>query len=107
MSGSGGGGGGEWGPETSCERLVISTMLASPRPGAVSGLYPSQVLQVKLYGGSVVVFDAHGDLVGGIASPLVQRLRECIEAGTEYQAKVVAKNNALVRLQVSAVSNSL
>jgi hypothetical protein len=107
MSGSGGGGGDGWGPEASCERLVINTMLASPRPGAVSVLYPGQVLHVRLYSGSVVVFDDHDELVGGIASPLVQRLRECIEAGTEYQAKVVAKNNALVRLQVSAVSDSL
>jgi len=105
MSGSGGGGG-AGGPEASCERLVINTMLASPRPGAVSVLYPGQVLSVEIQGGSVVVVDDQGKLVGGVASPLVQRLRECMEAGTDYHAKVVAKNNALVRLQVSAVSAS-
>lgn len=102
MSGSSGGGGGGSGPEVSCERLVINTMLGSPRPGAIDLLFTGQILQVTLLGGSVVVFN-QGDLVGGLASPLVHRLRACIEEGTVYQAKVVAKNNALVRLQVSAV----
>lgn len=106
MSGSSGDGGGGSGPEASCERLVINTMLGSPRPGAISILYPGLILQVELYGGSVVVRH-QGNLVGGLASPLVHRLRACLEAGTVYQARVVAKNNALVRLQVSAVPASI
>lgn len=103
MSGSSGSGGGASGPEVSCDRLVINTMLASPRPGAVSVLYPGQILEVTLQGGAVVVQN-NGELVGGLASPLVHRLRACIEEGTKYRAKVMAKNNALVRLQVSPVS---
>jgi hypothetical protein len=103
MSGSSGSGGGASGPEVSCDRLVINTMLASPRPGAVGVLYPGLILEVALLGGAVVVQQA-GGLVGGLASPLVHRLRACIEAGTVYQARVMAKNDALVRLQVSPVS---
>lgn len=103
MSGSSGSGGGASGPEVSCDRLVINTMLASPRPGAVSTLYPGQFLEVELLGGSVVVLNG-GELVGGLASPLVHRLRACIEEGTVYRARVMAKNEALVRLQVSPVS---
>ena len=104
MSGSSGSGGGASGPEVSCERLVINTMLASPRQDAVSRLYPGLILEVRLMGGSVVVFH-DGNLVGGLASPLVHRLRTCIEEGTSYRAKVVSKNSALVRLQVAAASN--
>ncbi|PZQ78229.1 MAG: hypothetical protein DI563_00780 [Variovorax paradoxus] len=62
------------------------------------------VLEVRFFGGAVVVF--HEDkLVGGLASPLVHRLRACIEDGTVYRAKVVSKNSALVRLQVAAASS--
>ena len=103
MSGSSGSGGGASGPEVSCDRLVINTMLASPRPGAVNRLYSGLVLEVVLLGGAVVVQHG-GELVGGLASPLVHRLRACIEGGTVYQARVMAKNEALVRLQVSPVS---
>ncbi len=103
MSGSSGSGGGASGAEVSCDRLVINTMLASPRRDEVDRLYPGQILEVAILGGSVVVF-RDGVLVGGLASPLVHRLRACIEEGTSYRARVVAKNNALVRLQVSAVS---
>ena len=55
MSGSSGSGGGASGPEVSCDRLVINTMLASPRPGAVNRLYSGLVLEVVLLGGAVVV----------------------------------------------------
>lgn len=103
MSGSSGSGGGASGPDVSCERLVINTMLASPRPNEVSTLYPGQVLEVQILGGSVVVL-RNGVLVGGLASPLVYRLRACMEEGTSYRATIVAKNGALVRLQVSAAS---
>ncbi len=103
MSGSSGFGGGASGPEVSCDRLVINTMLASPRPGMVGSLYPGQILDVELFSGTVVVQQGK-ELVGGLASPLVQRLKTCIEEGTKYQARVMSKNNALVRLQVSPVS---
>lgn len=100
MSGSSGFGGGASGPEVSCERLVLNTMLASPRPNIVDLLHLGLVLEVVLMGGSVVVL-YQGELAGGLASPLVHRLRECMEQGTKYRAKVVARSGALVRLQVS------
>lgn len=103
MSGSSGSGGGASGPEVSCDRLVINTMLASPRPDMLDGLYPGQVLDVRIQGGTVVVV-RDGNLVGGLASPLIHRLRTCMLEGTQYRARVVAKNGALVRLQVSPVS---
>jgi len=103
MSGSSGFGGGSSGPEVSCDRLVINTMLASPRPDMVSVLYPGEILNVAILGGTVVVLREE-KLVGGLASPLIHRLRACIEEGTVYRARVMAKNGALVRLQVSPAS---
>ena len=86
MSGSSGSGGGASGPEVSCDRLVINTMLASPRPGTVSVLYSGQILEVALLGGSVVV-QHNGELVGGLASPLVSAT--ATSAGPPSRAKLI------------------
>ena len=50
---------------------------------------------------TVVVVLHNGQIVGALASPAVQRLRECLEAGNRYQAEVTAKNLGQVRVRVT------
>ena len=44
-----------------------------------------------------------GMLGGGIASPYIQRLRDCMSNGTTYVAKVTAINGGQVRVSVYAI----
>ncbi|WP_448649005.1 hypothetical protein [Pseudomonas corrugata] len=105
MSGSGGGGVGFGVPTGSCETLVIDTMLTSPKPDIVAQINVGDILQVSIdNSGSVktVVVFYNGLVAGGLVAPLLQRLRECMESGTQYSAQVIAKREALVRVRVSA-----
>ena len=107
MSGSsGGGGGGSWdAPPTSCEMLDISTQLSSPKAAVIAGIAVDDVLDVALQGGAgtAVVVLHTGQGAGGRASPDVQRLRECLEGGTQYSAVVREVNGAQVKVRVRAV----
>lgn len=107
MSGSsGGGGGGGFGlPPDSCAALVVDTQLSSPKEDVVSQIEVGDILEVATVtmGATVVVVVQHrGQLAGGLASPLVQRLRECMNAGTQYHAEVIAKKEGQVRVRVKA-----
>lgn len=99
--------GGPISPGGSCESLVIDTLLASPRQIVVSDISPGDVLDVRLAetstGERVVQVEFRGQLAGGLASPAISRLRECIDGGTQYQARVTGKRDALVRVRVTAV----
>jgi outer membrane lipoprotein SlyB len=109
MSGSSGGGsGGGWEPQPSpCHLLAINTQLSSPKAGVIAGLEVGEVLEVALQGGagtSVVVL-RHGQVAGGLASPDIQRLRECLESGTHFSATVREINGAQVKVSVRAVAS--
>ena len=108
MSGSGGGGGGGFSPRfDSCESLVIDTQLSSPKPEVVDRIKINDQLLItaQLSGGTtVIVAMYYGEIAGGLASPDTGRLRTCLENGTQYVAKVTAKNDGQVRVRVSAVS---
>lgn len=99
--------GGPISPGGSCESLVIDTMLASPRQTVVTEISIGDVLDVILAetstGERVVQVRFREQLAGGLASPAIGRLRECIEGGTQYQARVTGKRDALVRVRVTAV----
>lgn len=99
--------GGPISPGGSCETLVIDTLLASPRQSVIADISPGDVLEVKLAannaGERAVEVMFQGQLAGGLASPAISRLRECIEAGTQYQARVTGKRDAMVRVRVTAV----
>lgn len=106
FSGSGGGGGSWDEPPPSCEKLVIDTQLSSPKAEVIAGIRVGDVLDVTLQpsgGATLVVVLSNGQIAGGLASPDLQRLRECIELGTNYQAVVTAINGAQVRVRVTAV----
>ena len=107
MSGSGSGGGGSFeSPQDNCELLVIDTQLSSPKEEVIALINPGDVLAIttQIMGATTVVVVLHnGQLAGGLASPKVQRLRECMASGTQYDATVVAKNDGQVRVRVKAI----
>jgi hypothetical protein len=106
MSGSGGGGGGGGAPMGTCETLVIDTQLSSPKPSVIALINVGDLLEVttETNGDTTTVVVKHdGAIAGGLASPLLQRLRQCIEDGTQYSAKVTAKKDGMVRVRVSAI----
>jgi len=99
--------GGPISPGSTCESLVIDTLLASPRQDVIGNFRIGDFLDVSLgnndVGQRVVEVRFQGQLAGGLASPAVGRLRECLEGGTRYQARVTGKRDALVRVRVTAV----
>jgi len=106
MSGSSGGGGGPDTPTFSCEDLVIKAQIASPKAAVVSKLKMGDVLDVAVQtigGVAVVVLLFKGKLAGGLASPHLSRLRECIDGGTTYQATITAISGAQINVTVEAV----
>lgn len=108
MSGSGGGGGGGSfdPPPDNCAALVFDTQLSSPKQAVVANIQVGDELSVatQTVGGTTVVVVLHnGQVAGGLASPLVLRLRECIASGTQYTATVTAVNGGQVRVRVKAV----
>jgi hypothetical protein len=105
MSGTGGGGGFS-APTGTCETLVIDTQLSSPKLDVVDTIEVGDQLEVGIESNGVtttVVVTKDGQIAGGLAVPLLQRLRQCIEDGTQYMAKVTAKRDGLVRVRVSAI----
>ena len=106
MSGSGGSGSGGFdsGSEN-CEDLVINTQLSSPKANVVALITVGDELdlEVRTLQNTVVVVAVYkGEVAGGIASTRMARLRECIEDGTKYLARVTAKNDGQVSVRVSA-----
>lgn len=103
MSGSSGGGISTWDTFDSCERLVIESQLSSPKEDVVSQIQEGDKLGVSVIqydGKSIVVLTVNGATAGGVASPSLQRLRECIEQGTTYQATVTSKNSGQIRVRI-------
>lgn len=109
MSGSSAssGGSGSWeAPPTRCELLVITTQLSSPKAAVIAKISVGDVLDVALQpspGGMLVVVLRSGELAGGLASPDLQRLRECLEGGTLYAATVTEINGAQVKVRINPV----
>ena len=107
MSGSGGSGygGGFESIAPSCENLVINTQISSPRMQVINKITVGAILDVAIEVMetiSVVVVRHNGQTAGGVASPNVQRLRECLGQGTIYHAKVTAVNGPQVNIRIAA-----
>lgn len=105
MSGSGGGSFGGGGvQEIACDRLSFETQLSSPKPAVVAGINVGDVLSVAIeqQGSAQVVVIKHGNQVaGGITSPKMSRLLECMRQGAQYQATVLSKDDGLVTIRIS------
>ncbi|MCK2126743.1 hypothetical protein MX652_08580 [Thauera aromatica] len=88
----------------SCESLVITTQLNSPKPAVVDKIGVGDELAVvtmQMGNTTTVVAMLDGELAGGIASPDLQRLRECLADGTHYVATVIGKSDGQVTVRVS------
>lgn len=110
MSGSSGGsgtgyGGGFDASPASCETLIIESRLSSPKENVVAKFEEGDLLDVQLQGHPeiVVVCLYEGEVAGGVASPDVSKLRECIEGGTRYAARVLSKREGQVRIRITAI----
>ena len=93
-------------PPSPCTTLVIDTQLSSPKPTVIAAVKIGDVLDVALQdmgGTSAVVVLRQGQVAGGLASPQVNRLRECIAQGHLYQASVMDVQGGQVRVRVVAV----
>jgi len=104
--GGGGGGGGVPDIQPSCDALKFSILVSSPQPAAVAALKIGDVLDVdvaQLGAQMVVRVLQNGTLVGGLAGPDATRLRNCIEEGHDYQAKVLSVTSGQVRVEVTHV----
>lgn len=110
MSGSGGIGSGGWGggsSATPCESLAFETQLSSPKANVIQRLTLGDVLEIELKTVDetiTIVISFNGEVAGGLSSPDVQRLRECILSGHEYVATVLSINQGQVKVRVKAVT---
>lgn len=98
--GTGGGGGGT----VACELLVQETQLSSPKANVIQGLKVGEVLQVEVKKEGdlrLVQVMRKGQLAGGLTSPEVGQLRECLLKGFEYDATVIAVSDGQVRVRVA------
>jgi hypothetical protein len=93
------------GADSSCATLAFDTQLSSPKADVIAGISVNDELAVAVHPGQgtdIVVVLHKGQVAGGLASPLVQRLRECISGGTSFVAVVLAKSEGQVRVRVKA-----
>lgn len=107
MTGTGGGGFSSISDTAvACDRLIIETAISSPKEAVVKNLKAGDVLQVTLEavaGSSVVALYFKGQKAGGITHASTNRLRECIQAGTTYEATVISKSDGQVRIRIKPV----
>ncbi|MDS0786829.1 hypothetical protein OSB94_01845 [Proteus vulgaris] len=110
MSGSGsasfGGLFGQNSSDTLCENIRFTAQLSSPNPTVISQLIVGDIMdiqQTSQHGLSLTVAVFNGQVAGGIASPQIQRIRECIDLGTQYIAEVIQINGGQVMVKVYAV----
>lgn len=107
MTGSNGsrfGGGGAVRTEIACERLSFDTQLSSPKPAVVAQLKVDDVLAVEIDQqgpAQVVVIKLGNQIAGGITSPKMVRLLECLQAGSTYQATVTSISGGQVSVRIS------
>lgn len=93
-------------PHGNCQSLVIDTQISSPKAAVIADISVGDMLDVALNNDAdvvVVVVLFKGQVAGGIAAPLLPRLRECMGQGVIYRARVTARHDALVRVRITAM----
>jgi hypothetical protein len=106
MSGSSGGIGGVRTPQpNNCESLAFETNLSSPKQAVVGQLQLGDQLEVgtKDSGNTTAVVAMHNqEVAGGLASPLIQQLRECLSNGHLFTAEVIDIQGGQVLVRVES-----
>ncbi|WP_126968948.1 hypothetical protein [Xanthomonas sp. BRIP62411] len=108
MSGSGSGGFGSGTPyaDVACDLLEFGTQISSPKELVVARIKVGDILLVTLdqQGPSqVVVIKLGNEVAGGITSPRIARLLECIRQGTRYAATVTGKTDGQVSVRITPI----
>ena len=91
-----------------CLEIHFQTQLSSPKPDVISKLKKGDTLNIELrtiHTQVVVAAIFDEEIAGGIASPQISSIRECIQRGTKYRAKVISIHEGLVRIDVFALMN--
>jgi hypothetical protein len=108
MSGSGNSGySGGFEEVSSCENLSITTQISSPKQEVVSNISPGDVLIVEIQninGSPVVVVVHNGLFIGGLAHPSIAKIRECIEKGYRFVARVLSNSGGQIKVQVQSIN---
>ena len=101
--GTGAGGvGANDGAEYRCPGAPFQTVLASPDPEHVASLSEGELLNIEKIDApvrGVVATLLTGEQVGAISRDIV-RLRECIDAGPDYEAEVLRVSGGSVTVSV-------
>ncbi|MBD8204778.1 hypothetical protein [Pseudomonas viridiflava] len=106
MSGLGGGTGPYPEPVVACDQLSFIAQIASPKEDIVEQLYVGCMLDIVIgdQNGQSVVFAYWQDQeVGGIADRRLQRLRQCMNEGHMFSARVISISSGQVRVQISPI----
>ena len=89
-----------------CPGLDFFTTLASPDPDGVDSLKAGDILDVDLIeeGGVTIVGVVQGEgmVIGSVVSDRAAQLRECLQQGFTYDAKVGSVVGGAVRVRISA-----
>lgn len=89
-----------------CPGLKLLATLASPDPDGVDSLEAGDILDVALIeeGGVTIigVVRSEGTVIGSVVSDRAAQLRECLQQGFTYGAKVDSVVGGAVRVWVSA-----
>ncbi len=104
MSGADLTGGGPGQQDTPCGKLVLNTMLSSPKAEVVKDLVQGMVLDIGFNASRTALEVRYkNEVAGGLTTPLLPRIRHCIDTGTVFKAKVLGRNAVLIKLQVFAL----
>lgn len=99
---SGGFGGGGSGGGMDCGSLSFDTFIASPTPEALQ-LNKDDILCLSLEyqkNMALVLVKQNTVTMGGIASSYLTQLRECMENGNNYSARVISVDSGKVKIFV-------
>ncbi len=102
-SGSAGYGAGFGEAPTECSRIDIQTQISSPKAQVVAKLRAGDELAVELRNEGAtktIVLVLGRDIAGGLATPEMQKLRECLESGVQFKATVKAIQEGQVKVRV-------
>jgi hypothetical protein len=100
------GGNGGFTDVNACDSLIINTHISSPKEAAVSSLKVDDLLDISLDSSGqydTVVLLNGGVIAGGIASPQLPMLIQCIRAGTDYVGQVLRVNDGQVKVRISPI----
>ncbi|RYE31228.1 MAG: hypothetical protein EOP48_31570 [Sphingobacteriales bacterium] len=85
-----------------CEDIVLRTQLASPDPDVVADLSIGYILRIHLFSavGPLQALTADNRVAGAILTSNPGLLINCINGGTEFQAKVLSINGGDCQISI-------